>query len=331
MTPFARFAALTLAVALTLAAALGASGCATTYLRAVVVDGSRRAEPTELSEVRVERAGAPLETRVGMTLQPGDRITTGEHAHVVVRFAPRGEVYLRPRTTARIGSLLDFIGEAFAKVQGVFAIETDLVNASVEGTQFLVRTGKGGKTTVLVFEGVVNVSSRQQSWAPVSIQAGSRGEFTSQAARAGQISRKEGSATLDWVRQIEQVANAVDPQDQAIADALSHALASAPANGSPGGGSLDASFVADCSSLTASWSPVDGAFGYDLALERRAGEAWQERSEHSTAEPRFGLGNLLQAGSTYRWEVRARYDRDVRGKFSKPLYLTCASPGYHVL
>jgi len=324
MTPFTRLGALMLAVA------LGASGCATTYLRAVVVDGTRRAEPAELSEVRVERAGATLETRVGMNLQPGDRISTGEHVHAVVRFGPRGEVYLRPRTTARIGSLLEFIGEAFARVQGLFAIETDLVNASVEGTQFLVRTGKGGKTTVVVFDGVVNVSSRQQSWAPVSVRAGSKGEFTSRGARSGQTSAKEAAAALDWVRQIDQVANAVDPRDQALADALSHALAPAPAGGSPGGKSFAASFVTSCGSLAASWSSVDGAVGYDLALERRVGDAWGERSEYPTTELQFSLGDLLQAGSMYRWEVRARYDADARGKFSKPLYLTCASDNYDI-
>jgi len=316
MTSFTRLGAL-------LFAALAASGCVTTTLRAVVIDGTRIAEAAELSEVRVERAGAALETRVGMGLQPGDRISTGPRAHAVVRFGPRGEAYLRPRTSARIGSLLEFIGEAFARVQGVFAIETDLVNASVEGTQFLVRTGKGGRTTVLVFDGIVNVSSRQGSWPAVSVRAGSKAEFTSRSARPARLSSKEEKATLEWVRQIDQVVSAVDPRDRAFADALSRALAPAPADGAPGGRSFKESLATDCSAVVASWSPLDGAVGYDVAVERRAGEAWGERREYATTEARFALGNLLQAGSTYRWEVRARHGANALGRFSKPLHLTC--------
>jgi ferric-dicitrate binding protein FerR (iron transport regulator) len=154
-------------------------GCATTApttirLDAVVIDDNRAAEAGELALVTVQRGAARLPTEPGMTLEKGDRVTTGPGATAVIRWPSGSVAHLHPNSRARIGSLFELVGEVFVRVRGRFVLETEFVIVGAEGTSYLVRAVPSGEAEVLVLDGRVTVSSLLRAWAPVRLAPGEK-------------------------------------------------------------------------------------------------------------------------------------------------------------
>ncbi|WP_298231801.1 FecR family protein [uncultured Azohydromonas sp.] len=187
----------------------------TVQLAAIVIDGVRLAQPSELNAVRVLRAGVALPVEPGMALQRGDRVETGRGAFAVVRWPSGSEVYLRPGSGAEIGSLTKALGEFFVKVRGLFAVETEFVRSGARGTAFSLRTGQGGEVTVTVFDGRVQVDSLQGLWAPVTLPAGTTALAHPRAPQPVPVSAAEMQQTRDWVERIERLVPA--PSSGAVA------------------------------------------------------------------------------------------------------------------
>ena len=187
------------------------AGCATrpaatsVTLDGIVVDGQRLARPGETGLARVLRGGTAIEARAGMTLQYGDRVETGPNAEAVIRFPSGSELFMRPNSGGRIGSFTDVIGEVFVKVKGLFAVETTYVRAGARGTAFLVRTGFGGATTVVVFDGSVLVDSLTRAWASVTLGAGSMMVAHPGAPQSAPARPEDLQHTQDWVERLERM------------------------------------------------------------------------------------------------------------------------------
>jgi len=203
------------AVLVTLALALG-GGCATkpaawnpahyATLVAVVIDGERPARPDELSQVRVWRGGALVATQPNMALQPGDLVSTGANAYAVLYYE-KAEVLMRPSSQGRVGSLVDLVGEAFARIRGKFSVDTTFVRAGADGTAYLVRGGADGAAVVTVFEGAVTLSSRANAWAPQQLPTGATAFCPPRggAPQTRTASAQELEQTRAWVERIEKV------------------------------------------------------------------------------------------------------------------------------
>jgi hypothetical protein len=116
-----------------------------------------------------------------MTLEKGDRVTTGPGATAVIRWPSGSVAHLHPNSRARIGSLFELVGEVFVRVRGRFVLETEFVIVGAEGTSYLVRAVPSGEAEVLVLDGRVTVSSLLRAWAPVGL---ARGEKTVTEDRA---------------------------------------------------------------------------------------------------------------------------------------------------
>lgn len=172
-----------LAALLAVALALTGAGCATpdapaahATLEAVVIDATRLARDDEMTQVRVWRGTTALPVRPQMALMPGDLVQTGPNAYAVLR-SPGADVYMRPLSEGRVGSIVDLIGEVFVKIRGAFAVETTFVRAGADGTSYLVRGGRDGAAVVTVFDGRVTVSSRVGAWPPRPMTAGTTAYF----------------------------------------------------------------------------------------------------------------------------------------------------------
>jgi hypothetical protein len=184
------------------------SGCATVKLEGIVVDSQRLARSGETGLTRVERNGATVEGYAGMALKRGDRVETGPNAEVVIRYPSGTEVLMRPNSSGRVGSFTEVIGEIFVKVKGLFSVETTFVRAAARGTAYLVRATSNGETTVIVFDGKVNVDSTTGAWAPVILGAGSMALAHPSPSQPMLASADELNRTKDWVEPLERLASA---------------------------------------------------------------------------------------------------------------------------
>lgn len=187
-------------------------GCATTkprptevMLEGIVVNSQRLARSGETGLTRVVRDGATLEGYAGMVLKRGDRVETGPNAEAVIRYPSGSEVLMRPNSGGRIGSFTEAIGEIFVKVKGLFSVETTFVRAAANGTAYLVRAVYGGETTVIVFDGKVDVDSTTGAWATVTLGPGSMGLAHPNAPRPMPASADELQRTRDWVGRLEKL------------------------------------------------------------------------------------------------------------------------------
>lgn len=202
---------------------------ATLALVGVVVDGQRLARRGETGLVSVWRSGQRIEGVAGLPLQPGDRVETGEAATAVVRWPSGSMVYMRPRSSGVVGSVTGFVGELFARVRGIFSVETQFVAAGARGTQFLVRSAPGASTTVTVYEGRVEVASLARAWPPVLL-----GEASTVLVQPGQAlapqpqaaSAVEMQRTLEWVERIDKLLAAA-PAGSGVGTALAIGLGAA--------------------------------------------------------------------------------------------------------
>lgn len=238
------------------------AGCAGTpqppqaiTLAGIVVDGERMAASGESGLVGIERNGLVLEGRAGTVLQTGDQVATAANAYALIRYPSGTEVFLRNNTRGRVGSFTAMVGEVFAKIRGLFAIQTDFVEAGAEGTAYSVRADASGEYAVVVLEGTVRLSSLAQAWPAVRL-----GPAMAAAGRP-RVPPRPMAATPEelqrsraWVQRMEQLLAAPRPYSAVDAAILA---------GNRGGwGGMGA--------------PADSASGDDAKKPARlsAGRAW---------------------------------------------------------
>jgi len=171
-------------------------------LDGIVVDGARLAGARESGWVVVVRDGVRQNAHAGMSLHAGDRVETGPRADAVLRYPSGTEVIMRPLSGGSIGSLTDVIGEVFVKVRGLFSVDTTFVRAGARGTSYLVRTFPGGATSIVVFEGAVEVDSTTGAWTPVILGPGTMGLAHPRAPQPLPASTEELARTRDWVEHV---------------------------------------------------------------------------------------------------------------------------------
>lgn len=110
--------------------------------------------------IRIIRNDVRVAPRLNMPLEIGDEIITDPESTVVIRYPNGSEVYLRPNTHVKIQSIYLLYGELFAKVKGAFRVETSFAAAGVEGTEFSLRVDPDNQLSVIVLDGVVNLSPK---------------------------------------------------------------------------------------------------------------------------------------------------------------------------
>ncbi len=115
----------------------------------------------------VSRGGRPVAYAHGMPLWLADEVETDAANFALIEFTNGDGVYLRPETRVRLGSIFVFFGEIFNRIVSGsgFRAESDVVEAGVEETEFLVHVDRATHaTTVTVSRGVVRCKSRAGTW-----------------------------------------------------------------------------------------------------------------------------------------------------------------------
>lgn len=185
---------------------LALAGCGTTLSGVIKGDKSVALED---SRTRVTRNQTIVAGSLPIALQTGDEINTGPDSTAVVRFASGSEVYLRPNSEIRIGSL-ECMGfcELFVKVKGIFRVQTVFASAGAEGTSFYVKYEPGRALAVVVTEGRVKLEPAQKgNWDAISLQVAETAEVTStRSPRKGSATREELLEIQEWVPKVELLA-----------------------------------------------------------------------------------------------------------------------------
>jgi hypothetical protein len=119
--------------------------------------------------VTVYRAGRPVAIALAQLLQPGDEVETDTDSVAVIRYPNGGEVLIDQRTRVGLGSLDVLFGRIFARVKGVFSVESESVIAGVEGTAFAFSVEPKREVSVTVLDGTVVCRSRTGTWEPVRL------------------------------------------------------------------------------------------------------------------------------------------------------------------
>ena len=119
--------------------------------------------------VTVYRAGRPVAIALAQLLQPGDEVETDTDSVAVIRYPNGGEVLIDQRTRVGLGSLDVLFGRIFARVKGVFSVESESVIAGVEGTAFAFSVKPEREVSVTVLDGAVVCRSRTGTWGPVRL------------------------------------------------------------------------------------------------------------------------------------------------------------------
>jgi FecR protein len=154
--------------------------------------------------VAIYREGRGLVADVPQFLQRGDEIETSVDVVAVIRY-PAGNVYIAAATRARIGSLDVLFGKVFARVRGLFSVESQNVVAGVEGTEFAFEVAGDGTVHVTVLDGAVRCSSRTLNWNAVHLardQAFAATDST-RDPRVAQADPVELAQLRSWVRRVD--------------------------------------------------------------------------------------------------------------------------------
>lgn len=326
------------------------AGCGSTpsrphdiVLAGIVVDGTRVARPDEGGLVQVNRNAAWLDAKANTVLQEGDWISTGSNAYALIRYPSGSEIYMRPGTRGRIGSFSGMVGEVFAKIRGVFAVQTTFVKAGAEGTAYSVRASPSGEYAVMVLDGTVRLSSLSNAWPSVALGPASMAAGRPQTApHPTPTPAYEAERTHAWVDRMEKLLPAPPSQASsnvgkalAVAGLIAIIAASqssddlkAPTGLTPAGSVEKPARAGNCGGLTLSWQPVSGAREYQVTIESLGtigtigGTAATPPIVRTTPTPSLALPAGQYGG--FRWHVEAR---DGRGKSSPPsaqAHLYCA-------
>ena len=164
--------------------------------------------------VAIYRDGRRLRTTVPRILQRGDEIETDIDVIAVIRY-PAGDVYIGSATRARVGSLDVLFGKVFARVRGLFSVESQNVVAGVEGTEFAFEVTDDGKVNVTVLDGVVLCSSKALAWSSVRVTRGQAfaASDSNREPRVGAASPAELAQLRDWVRRVDNTVGPPTPPE----------------------------------------------------------------------------------------------------------------------
>ncbi|RQP24101.1 FecR family protein [Piscinibacter terrae] len=310
-------------------------------LAGIVVDGTRVARPDEGGLVQVNRNGAWLDAKASAVLQEGDWISTGPNAYALIRYPSGSEIYMRPNTRGRIGSFSEMVGEVFAKIRGLFAVQTTFVKAGAEGTAYSVRANQSGEYAVVVLDGTVRLSSLSNAWPSVALGPGTMASGRPQVPpRPTSVPAYEIERTHAWVDRMEKLLPA--PASQASSSDVGKALAvagliaiiaasqsssddlKAPTDLTPPGTAREPARPGYCGGLTLSWKPVSGAREYQVTVEQlgTARIASAPAPIVRTAST-SSLAFPARAYGMYRWHVEARDGHGKSGPASEPAHLYC--------
>ncbi len=189
------------------------------HLESVVLE-NRLAVGSEIQGVQVTRGDVHLTTRVGMALQKGDSIVTDGAVEAVILFRDEYELILATDTEISIlnPSIFMKIGKAVVKLKKKveasleelrekFRVETEYVNAGVEGTEFTISVDGENVVSLVVREGAVKVESRTQSWAPVTYRPRNAGTVrgNQKPTLRTNVPEREVSRAFQWARDVEAV------------------------------------------------------------------------------------------------------------------------------
>ncbi|MCB1752635.1 MAG: PASTA domain-containing protein [Gammaproteobacteria bacterium] len=187
---------------------LALTGCGFATLDQMLVERGPAAELRSGGEVEVIREGKAIPAEVGMILKKEDVIQTGAGTSAAIGFMLAGEIILRPETRIKIlnPSIFEFFGEIFIRVKGAFDIHTEYATAASEGTEYVVKVGRGDRVTVTVLAGQVRLSSNTNAWSPLRLEARQRAGLDG-AARPGTepVSQQSFNATIDWINRVQSI------------------------------------------------------------------------------------------------------------------------------
>lgn len=157
--------------------------------------------------VDVYRAGRPI--FADQVLWLGDEIETGADSVAVIRFPDGNKVIINSRTRVRLGSLDVLFGRVFARIKGLFAVESQNIVAGVEGTEFEFTVAHDKAVSITVLDGRVICTAKTGGWPPVRMGSGTKmvsahpHRMTPRVAIAAPAELEE---IRSWVQRVEEVA-----------------------------------------------------------------------------------------------------------------------------
>lgn len=177
----------------------------------------------------MSRGGRPVAYAHGMPLWLGDMVETDSANFALIEYTNGDGVYMKPETRVRLGSIFVFFGEIFNRIVSGsgFRAESDVVEAGVEETEFLVHVDKATRaTTVTVSRGAVRCTPRTGTWTAQVLRANQRlivPRVVAVQPRALVVNQTEVQATSRWAeevggrikiqpRQLQQTPQVRDPQ-----------------------------------------------------------------------------------------------------------------------
>lgn len=160
-------------------------------------------------ELVVVREGKRIEVAKGMTLKKDDVIETGPETTATLSFEGdllgSGDVILYPSTRIKIlnPSLEIDFGKIFLKVKGLFNIHFEYGTAGSQGTEYLVEVDASQNAVVTVLEGEVKLSSKQEAWQPVRLNARQKARITrSQAPTTQRLEQAEFNKIINQINRV---------------------------------------------------------------------------------------------------------------------------------
>jgi hypothetical protein len=160
-----------------------------------------------VQSIEVIRLNRPAERRQ-LPPKRGERISTDAGAIAVIRYSNGSVVFVTPGSVVRVGSVFVEVGEVFAKVKGLFQVETQFVIAGAEGTEYAVRVNRRDDVTVAVMEGSVRCRSRKFRWPEFFLRPGERAYFEAQDfPAADRASDAEFNSLKRRLAELERIAS----------------------------------------------------------------------------------------------------------------------------
>jgi len=156
----------------------------------------------------VSRGGRSVAYAHGMPLWLGDEVETDTANFALIEFTNGDGVYMKPDTRVRLGSIFVFFGEIFNRIVSGsgFRAQSDVVEAGVEETEFLVHVDKATHaTTVTVSRGVVRCTARAGTWTAQVLKPNQRLIVPRQVAvqpRPLVLNQTEIRATSRWAEEV---------------------------------------------------------------------------------------------------------------------------------
>ncbi len=166
----------------------GLSGCVPfARLESVLVSDEPLPKGVD-ADLEVEREGTPIEVAVGMPLDSGDDLLTGDDTYAVLKFKGGARAILFPATSVNIHNdwpTIEFrwgaVEVLLARVRKALTVQDENSSATPHRTEFLVERGEADEFVVTVLRGLVVLESRHDHWNPVWLAQFERGSAPAEA------------------------------------------------------------------------------------------------------------------------------------------------------